>query len=116
MNKGDKELLTRMYSSLKNSVYPENDLLEIQDELFSDEEESIGLDFDYYCSLIAGSFSYAAAGKKIPKHQRYLLKDSFFDTYPQYSVLKSKLDAYTDFNTELSKFEDARQTLLRITF
>lgn len=89
------------------------------EELFHDKISKEGRDLllerinDFHMT-IAGSGSYVMNDKEPPVYQTSHLKISFFETYPEYEVMVSALDAYPKLANEMRAFEEARQLLLQI--
>lgn len=94
--------------------FPYEDLEAIRENYIKDmkEENDLTEDFNNFSLLVAGSVSYAVSNKKIPPYQKELLKKDFYETFPQYSFLKSILPNYPDLYKELRDFEEARVLLL----
>lgn len=69
-------------------------------------------DLNNFQLVISGSRSYVLSGKQIPKKQKELLREDFFESYPEYSFLRCRLNEYPAFQEELRVFEEARKILL----
>ncbi|MFP7298677.1 YxiJ family protein [Neobacillus niacini] len=100
--------------------YRDNDQIQedFRDEFLrlSHQDNSLNGDFNDYCMNIAGTLSYVLAGKinRIPNRQIEVLQLSFFDSFPQYKFLESRISNYSDFFEEYKNFEDTRKLLMQV--
>ncbi len=113
----DKELLSKLkhVNMLLKTGFPSEDIDKIEKDTFQDSEQHfLAGDFDSYCSLIRGGLDYVLSNKKIPRHQRELLKKDFFAMYPNYRYLKQNLQMYPNFERDLIVHEKTRELLLEV--
>ena len=77
-------------------------------------DESLNADFNDYCTLIAGTTSYIFNDHvaNIPRKQTEFLNEGFFQRFPQYSFIETKLESYPDFLTEYNNHEKLRKLIL----
>lgn len=117
--------LTILYElqKLNNDLYhpfPQEDICKIQDK-FSvklNEDDLLTADFNSYWMNIAGSLSYILKGKtkKIPQNQIDELRLTFFEVFPQYSLLEKEISTYTNLYEEYKIYEKTRELMLRYLF
>lgn len=73
-------------------------------------------DFSEYCALIAGTVSYVIHNSvtEIPQRQLALLQKSFFERYPAYAFIQTRLSDYPTISADLEDHERARGMLLSL--
>lgn len=87
-------------------------------EFASLEDEGLNSDFNDYCTSIIGASGYVIKDEaaNIPKRQIDLLREGFFQRFPQYSIIATSLKNYPNFHIEYQNHERLRKLLLDYLF
>lgn len=112
-----KARIVEMYMTLRETPFPYNNITAIQVD-FSEtfmalKNALISADFNNYCMLIVGTASYIVneRSEHIPTRQLELLEKDFFQRFPQYIFLESRLTSYPEFHKEYYEHETLRRLI-----
>lgn len=115
MDKALRREAKRAYKELLSFPFPYEGLASLENT-FEDthpEIEEFTMDFNDFCTLVAGSCTYIIKGKAIPKYQASFLTEAFFTSYPKYTFLQPVLKDYPDVSDELIRHEKVRKMLVK---
>ncbi|WP_281863443.1 YxiJ family protein [Planomicrobium okeanokoites] len=114
MDKALRREAKRAYKELLSFPFPYEGLASLENT-FEDthpEIEEFTMDFNDFCTLVAGSCTYIIKGKAIPKYQASFLTEDFFTSYSKYTFLQPVLKDYPDISDEMMRYETVRKMLV----
>lgn len=112
-----KARIMEMYMMLRETPFPYNNVRAIQvdfsEQFIALENALISADFNNYCMLIVGTASYIVneRSEHIPVRQLELLEKDFFECFPEYIFLESRLASYLEFHKKYYEHETLRKLI-----
>ncbi|WNV79642.1 YxiJ family protein [Bacillus atrophaeus] len=82
---------------------------ELDEEPYPDEFHGFETEIYEFFMLVAGSLSYVLANQKLPRHQRCLLEQGFFELYPE--ILQDMIKNDTELYRHILLYEQVRQEI-----